>query len=210
MATKTHEEMTGPELVAEYNRMVLSLGRAPVKKFESRAVGIKRVKAVEDEVNGGIPEFLKRDRPTEVPKVTVEAIVEASREPTEDEKILLEADRRWRNWMPTRESRKRPRRKTFEKLIRKELKAAEKKARAEAREKVSLKTSSKRRRMDQVIRVHGANPRRDGTDAHKYFDAMVGGPTVGEYLAKFPAADHRKALQWLWNTCRDGYAEVLG
>lgn len=35
-------------------------------------------------------------------------------------KIKSEADRRWRNWMPTKEDRKRPRRSWYERQVRKE------------------------------------------------------------------------------------------
>jgi hypothetical protein len=62
---------------------------------------------------------------------------------------------------------------------------------------------------DAVIRIKSdGNPRRDGTDAHLHFKAMMGGITVGKYLAKFE--DRKKAKQWLWNTVRDGHVELLG
>lgn len=241
MEAKSYEEMSGADLVAEYNRLVAELGREPlkIKKFESRAIGIRRIKAVENEIAGGVPEFLDRTAsappPKELPETQTTFEEDPPREPprerTEEEKILLEADKRWRSWMPTKAEHRstRPRKSTFVKAVRKEIKdalrksksdakqaekdqrAQHRKVRTEARTKASIETAGKRKRMEQVIRVLSeTNPRREGTDAHRYFEAMTGGPTVGEYLAKFPSADHRKALQWLWNTCRDGYVTVIG
>lgn len=54
------------------------------------------------------------------------------------------------------------------------------------------------------------NPRKVGSNSHAYFEAMKGGITIREYLAKFTAADQRTARQWLWNTIQDGYAKTLG
>lgn len=77
--------------------------------------------------------------------------------------------------------------------------------------KPPLPEASRSKKSSRVIRLLcKENPRREGTDAHKYFEAMKGSPTVGEYLAKFPTGDQKKAAQWLWNTCRDGHAELLG
>jgi len=56
------------------------------------------------------------------------------------------------------------------------------------------------------------NPRRVSpngpTDAHKHFEAMRGGITIREYLAKFKPEDRRKAGQWLSNTKRDKFVRV--
>ena len=238
-----YEEMSGADLVVEYNRLVTSLGRAPltIKKFKSQTVGIKRIKAVESEIAGGVPEFLNRtvaDAPKDQPEPPMPFEEDPPRESlcapqgmTEDEKILREADIRWRNWVPTRAEHRstRPRKSTFVKAVRKEIKDAlkkskadakqaekdrrlqDRKVRSEARTKASIETAGKRKRMDQVIRVlANGNPYKEGKHSYRYFEAMTGSPTVGEYLAKFPSADHRKALQWLWNTCRDGYVTVMG
>jgi hypothetical protein len=64
-----------------------------------------------------------------------------------------------------------------------------------------------------VIRIlSDGNPRREGSDAHKYFEAMMGGVTVEKYMASFPQDkdERKKAKQWLWNTKRDGHIELLG
>lgn len=62
---------------------------------------------------------------------------------------------------------------------------------------------------EAVIRIKSdGNPRREGTDAHLHFKAMMGGVTVEKYLSKFE--DRKKAKQWLWNTVRDGHVELLG
>lgn len=64
-------------------------------------------------------------------------------------------------------------------------------------------------RHSKVIRLlSDRNPRRPGTDAHRHYEAMAGGITVGEYLAKFE--DRGLAARWLWNTVRDGHAKLLG
>jgi hypothetical protein len=70
------------------------------------------------------------------------------------------------------------------------------------------KTSLKHQKIIRLL--VGGNPRRPGTDAHRHFEAMVGSPTVGQYLDKFEATDRACAARWLWNTVRDGYAELLG
>lgn len=67
-----------------------------------------------------------------------------------------------------------------------------------------------RLRDEQVIRLKGDNPRREGTDAHKHFEKMKGGITVGAYLKKFPEADRRTARQWLSNTIKSGHATLAG
>jgi len=46
---KQIKDLTGPELVAEYNRIAAILGRAEVKRFADRATGIKRVEAIRDD-----------------------------------------------------------------------------------------------------------------------------------------------------------------
>ena len=64
-------------------------------------------------------------------------------------------------------------------------------------------------RLAKRIRLQGGdNPHREGTRAHKYFEAMRGGPTIGEYLDKFE--DRDDANLYLWTECRNGRAEVLG
>ena len=117
------DQMTGSQLVEEYNRMAAARGLPPVRKFESKAVAVRRCQALA------------------------------------------------------------------------------------SRPQVAAPSPSKHR--GRVIRLKvDQNPRRPGTHAHRHFEAMVGSPTVGEYLAKF--TDQRTAAQWLWNTIRDGYAELLG
>lgn len=44
--TKTLNEMTGPELVAEYNRCAVALGEVEVKRFADRKVGMVRVEGI--------------------------------------------------------------------------------------------------------------------------------------------------------------------
>lgn len=68
-------------------------------------------------------------------------------------------------------------------------------------------TRSKRLLM-KIKLLAAKNPRREGTDAHRHFEAMRGGVTVGAYLEKFKPADRRTAAQWLSNTVRDGHAKV--
>lgn len=46
---KRIEDMTGADLVAEYNRCAVKLGRDEVKRFADRATGIKRVNAIRDD-----------------------------------------------------------------------------------------------------------------------------------------------------------------
>jgi len=87
-------------------------------------------------------------------------------------------------------------------------KAKEMKAASRAH-KVHKVAQSGRMLEGAVIRVLvDDNPRRAGTDAHKYFAAMLGGVSVEKYLDKFP--DRRKARQWLGNTVRDGYVKLIG
>jgi hypothetical protein len=54
------------------------------------------------------------------------------------------------------------------------------------------------------------NPRREKTDAHKYFKAMQGSATVGAYLKRF--ADDQKARRdaslWLSASVRDGHVKL--
>ena len=128
--------------------------------------------------------------------------------------VANEADKRWRNWMPTADCPTRPRKATFAKQVRAEQLAAnraalDKVAEADGTPSPSLQTASRGRRADRVIRLKvAANPRARASKAWKYFEAMKGSPTVGEYLAKFD--DKKKASQELWNICHDGYGELLG
>lgn len=67
------------------------------------------------------------------------------------------------------------------------------------------------RMADVVIRITvDENPRRTGSEAHKHFEAMKGGITIRDYLAKFPEEERRVARQWLYNTIKDGYAKTYG
>lgn len=89
-------------------------------------------------------------------------------------------------------------------------KPASRVAQVESRKKNAKSSAEGRdaRRIFVTLDRVGTNPRREGTDAHRHFEAMRGEPTVAEYLEKF-AADRRKvARHWLYNTVRDGYVEV--
>lgn len=61
----------------------------------------------------------------------------------------------------------------------------------------------------RITIVTQKNPRREGTDAHRHYEAMRGGPTVSEYLERFSPEDRRTAAQWLSNTVRDGHVKVV-
>lgn len=211
-ATKDFNDMTGAELVAAYNEMCAvanthgEIAHRPVKKFESLVTGIHRCQALQRELNGGIPTFLQRTGgiPKEEPPAPPPAVVETS-----ESQILREADSRWRNWQPTPGCMSRPRRSSFARQIREE--QATKATAALTATTPSLVHAGKSKRADRVIRtLVDANPRRPGSEAHKYFEAMKGGITVGEYLAKFDKSDHRRAAQWLWNTVNDGFIKLLG
>ncbi len=76
------------------------------------------------------------------------------------------------------------------------------------------KTGMRRRRkatdVIHVLTESRANPRRAGTDAHAHFEIMKKSKTVGAYLAQFAKGDERgNASQWLWNTVRDGWVELV-
>lgn len=206
--TKDFNDMTGPELVAAYNAMVATKPseHKPVKKFENLVTGIHRCQALQRELNGGIPTFLQRtgDIPKEVDPSGPTPVMETS-----ESAILREADSRWRNWQPTPGCMTRPRRSTFARQIREE--HAAKAVAALSAPVPNLANASRSKRASKVIRtLVDANPRRAGSEAHKYFEAMKGGITVGEYLVKFDKADHRRAAQWLWNTVNDGFVKLLG
>jgi hypothetical protein len=63
----------------------------------------------------------------------------------------------------------------------------------------------------QVLRVMAdQNPRREGTEAHRHFEAMKGSITVEQYLEKFAEGDRRTARQWLYNTVKDGHVKLVG
>lgn len=77
------------------------------------------------------------------------------------------------------------------------------------------KVGVKAQKEEAVIRIMtegGENPRREGSDAYRYFEAMKGGVSVAEYMSKFPSDkdERKKAKQWLWNTKRDGHVELVG
>lgn len=212
---KNFDEMTGPELVESYNAMVRhvcaqgSVGLRPVKKFESLEIGTARCKRLKEAIDrkSDIPPFLRRysdedpkpvspsDRKIELPR---------RRRVT----VSQEADSRWRNWTPTPGCMTRPGRTFFERQVREERK--DQAIEAITATVPALSNASSHKRADRIIRILvDANPRRAGTDAHSFFEAMRGGITVGEYLAKFPEKDQRKAAQWLWNTCRDNFVKLL-
>lgn len=94
-----------------------------------------------------------------------------------------------------------------------EVKAGEAKPKVKAREAdgvVYAKTPTKVRGGQCVLRIMvDRNPRREGTEAHKHFEKMLGGITVEQYLAKFELEDRRTARQWLSNTIRDGFVELI-
>lgn len=84
----------------------------------------------------------------------------------------------------------------------------------EAGEKLAAKAhqpsdGARARKLQMTIHIVTAkNPRREGTDAHRHYEAMRGGVTVLQYLEKFEPADRRTAAQWLSNTVRDGHVQV--
>lgn len=214
---KDFNDMTGQELVDAYNEMVQQIGDSPnlrpVKRFESLVAGIHRCQELSRQIKAheasDLPDCLKR-YPTNAPIVTTPAAQEIDEQKAVGvDSVSVEADRRWRNWQPSPGAMVRPRKATFEKQVREERKNQF--ADAVSAAKPRLGNASKTRRMDRVIRITcAANPRRPGTDSHRYFEAMKGGPTVGQYLAQFPEAERRKAAQWLYNTCTDGFARLLG
>lgn len=211
---KDFNDMTGPELVEAYNAMATSVPNVrTVNRFENLVTGIHRCQLLQQQIkalkDSDIPEELRRYEPYVDPEPSTIATPEAAPKTSD----AVEADRRWRNWQPSPEAMTRPRKAVFEKQVREERMAAakEKAVSALSSPTPSLPNASRCKRADRVIRLLvAANPRRPGTEAHKYFEAMKGGATVGEYLAKFPEAEHRKAAQWLWNTCRDNFAKLLG
>lgn len=59
--------------------------------------------------------------------------------------------------------------------------------------------------------VTAENPRRKDSAAHGYYEALRGGGTVGEYLAKYPDPTlARDARLWLNYNVRDGHVELIG
>lgn len=205
------EDLNGQELVAAWNAMVGEAGATkfirPVSRFESREVGLRRcneLRKIIDEAknDGSIPMFLRRveDRkPTRV----VEVMDQPKTVPTLEQRIWQKADAQWRSWIPTREHPTRPRKSTFAKIVRKELRALDDKS-----GNINMENASRYRRADCVIRTTGPNPYHVGSVLHKMFMLMDESPTVGEYLAK--AEDQNKAKRYLAIALRDGHVKLLG
>jgi hypothetical protein len=96
-----------------------------------------------------------------------------------------------------------------------EVKAKEVKAKknGNGKAKGDNKSPDKSSRLDlKITLLVDDNPRRVSpngpSDAHRHFEAMRGGITIREYLAKFKPEDRRKAGQWLSNTKRDKFVRV--
>jgi len=91
--------------------------------------------------------------------------------------------------------------------------AAKAKASKAVKAKAAKPSTKRRRKATDLIHVlteSRANPRRAGTDAHAHFEVMKKSKTVGAYLAQFAKGDERDvASQWLWNTVRDGWVELV-
>jgi hypothetical protein len=188
------------DLVGEYNAMVQEvnslMGRAvlePVTSFEDDELGAHRCRelgtSLESRKASDIPPFLwrfpcegkdasVRDPVEERIKFEVSAV-------TPDQADRMEADRRFRQWMPKHSGDQRPTRRQFLKEFQAE-NAKRIAAVSDDDAEGTMNSVSSKKRADSVIRTLVANPRRRGTEAHEYFEAMVGSPTVGEYLAKFP------------------------
>ena len=60
MTTKMIEEMTGPELVAAFNDIATRSGGKPIKKFRTRADGLKRLKALLPPADDPVSQFMFR------------------------------------------------------------------------------------------------------------------------------------------------------
>lgn len=59
--------------------------------------------------------------------------------------------------------------------------------------------------------VTAENPRREGSAAHGYYEALRGNGTVGDYLAKYDdPVLARDARLWLNYNVRDGHVELIG
>lgn len=227
---KALEDMTNPELVQAYNALADAANEEHeleikhVARFEDRAAGIRRCQALAEGIENmrtmsrdlDIPKFLRRpasavpihqDPEPELPLRDEPRVVTGS-----EAAIIKEGDSRWRNWQPTPEHMVRPQRRSFIKQVREEWKRKQDRAvEALTAEVPSLKNASKARRADRVIRIAvAANPHRRGTDSYGFFELMRGGPTIGEFLAKVPRADRKKASHWVFNDARDGYIKLLG
>jgi hypothetical protein len=63
---------------------------------------------------------------------------------------------------------------------------------------------------DRVLRVIAKeNPRRKGTAAYKFYEAMAKSKTVGDYLKRFKdPKDRRNASLWLSASARQGHVKV--
>jgi hypothetical protein len=219
----------GKQLVDAYNKLAEEAGIKHVAKFENLEIGRRRVAELQSAIaafnhpDNTIPKFLRRYPDPENPPV-VDAPLrmrsfaeEENRPKRSDEEIVIdtEADRRWRCWTPCPGMMTRPQRYVFRRQVKEEIarrksQDAARSAEAVAEEATTLASASRVKRADCVIRVLCANPRRPGTDSHRFFEAMVGGPTVGEYVAKFKGDDQKKAARWLANTVNDGFAKILG
>jgi hypothetical protein len=203
-----YDDMSGPQLVAAWNKMAEEANVPnikPVGKFENREIGARRCRVLRQAIIDGdvIPLFLRRIEDPK-PKTDMPATQEW-KQPSEEDLLQREADARWRNWRPTDEHPVRPRKSTFVKMLRRETNALKDDSGV-----ADMDNASRHRRADRIVRVLCANPRQRGTPVHAAFEKMLGGPTVGEYLAKFNKSDRGKAVRWLSNAVRDGFVKLLG
>lgn len=53
------------------------------------------------------------------------------------------------------------------------------------------------------------NPRRPGTAAHKFYEAMKGSKTVGDYLRRFRGDARRDAVLWLNASTRQNHVKLV-
>lgn len=157
MVVDQYNEMTGPELVKEYNKMVRSLpgsGLRPVIKFADRYTGAKRCRA--------LAETLAENARREVNVITT--VVADTRSGTEP-------------------------------AAKPAVKPAGKLA---ARGAMLIKP------------LKEGNPKREGSDGARYYDAMVRTKTVGAYLGEYPAGKPRRtANQWMGNFVREGFIKLV-
>lgn len=68
-------------------------------------------------------------------------------------------------------------------------------------------------RQDRKIKILAEdNPRREGTDAHQYFEDLKSSATVGDYLKKYEGKGKkavRDARLWLYYNTKHGHAELV-
>jgi len=86
-------------------------------------------------------------------------------------------------------------------------KAEKQKDRPERRKPESLQGRN-RRSYDIIQRKAKVNPRREGSLSHDFFEEMVDGRTVGEYLDQFDDSERRNASQWLSNSIAEGHITI--